>query len=197
MVFEKTIFIDRELLDKYSDMLNIEPADESECLGEDETISYTADFGNGMEIDVKICGVQYKEGESNTAWTEAVLFHNGSQVACTDVCDEFAGDWQLDYNGDTYIVHVKENPYTIISWSITGKHGKKQPCTMAACKITKEHFHGFEICLPDGRCLKIGYEDNETACRISLFDPEAAEAEGRQDIAETAEICGNFILLHP
>ena len=50
MVFEKTIFIDRELLKKYSDMLNTEPADEAECLGEDETISYTADFGNGMEI---------------------------------------------------------------------------------------------------------------------------------------------------
>ena len=178
-------------------MLHIEPADESECLSEDETISYTADFKNGMEMDIKICGVQYEEGGSNTAWTEAVLFQKGCQVACTDVCDEFAGDWQLDYNGDTYIVHVKENPYTIISWSITDKHGKKQPCTMAACKIMKEHFHGFEICLPDGRCLKIGYEDNETACRISLFDPEAAEAEGRQDIAETAEICGNFILLHP
>ena len=36
MVFEKTIFIDRELLKKYSDMLNTEPADEAECLGEEK-----------------------------------------------------------------------------------------------------------------------------------------------------------------
>ena len=61
MVFEKTIFIDRELLKKYSDMLNTEPADEAECLGEDETISYTDDSGEQQEVSFN---VKYDEATS-------------------------------------------------------------------------------------------------------------------------------------
>ena len=54
--------------------LTVEPGSESECFSEDETLIKTASFDNGMEMDIKLCGVQYHEGESNTAWTEAVLF---------------------------------------------------------------------------------------------------------------------------
>lgn len=196
MRYEETIYVEKEILDGYKALLNGVMDPGSKPLGENESLTYAAVFENGMEMQINIRDIAYGSNECDP-WTEAVLFDAGTEVASTGVCEDLEGDWRLDYDGDTYIVHVRENPCITINWSITGKHGKKQSCTMAACKIMKEHFHGFEICLPDGRCLKIGYEDNETACRISLFDPEAAEAEGRQDIAETAEICGNFILLHP
>lgn len=79
-----------------------------EYLSEDNTISFTADFGEGMEMDIKVCGVQYQEEEDNSAWTEAVLFKNGSEVSHTDVCDEILGEWICeDHDGNQYVVNVK------------------------------------------------------------------------------------------
>ena len=74
--------------------------------GEDLTIVKTAVFDNGYEMDIKCCGVQYEEGEVNTAWTEAVLFHNGSEVCCSDPCDEFVGEWELSDGDNVYVVNV-------------------------------------------------------------------------------------------
>ena len=104
---EKTIYVSQTLLNMVNKYLTIEPTCREECLGEDNTISVTADFGNGMEMDIKCCGVQYREGESNTAWTEAVLFENGSEVCCTDPADDFEGEWELECDGDQYIVYVE------------------------------------------------------------------------------------------
>lgn len=91
-IYEQTIFLSRQTLNDYRRLLTIEPKEDSECMGEDKTISHTAVFENGMEADVKLCGVQYKEGESNLPWAEAVLFHNGSEIAHTDASDEIEGD---------------------------------------------------------------------------------------------------------
>ena len=107
MTYEKTLALDSSYLDEIKKYLTIEPTSASDCLGEDETISETVAFDNGFEMDVKCCGVQFKDGESNLAWTEAVLFCNGSEVCCTEPCDVFESDWKLDDDdGNTYIVHV-------------------------------------------------------------------------------------------
>ena len=104
---ERTVYVKKSFIDMIERYLHKEPKDSSACLGEDETISVTTKFDNGVEMDIKCCGVQYKEGESNTAWSEAVLFKNGSQVACTEPSDTFDGDWELECaDGDTYIAHV-------------------------------------------------------------------------------------------
>lgn len=91
------------------------PADASpdECLGEDTTICYTAKFKDGKQMDIKCCGVQYREGEDNSAWCEAVLFdENGAQLACADPCDSFFGLWELSYGDTTYecMVSVSAGP---------------------------------------------------------------------------------------
>lgn len=100
------ISVSKSTADMINELLTVEPKCESECYGEDETLSYTAKFGYGIEMDVKVCGVQYEEGGSNTAWTEAVLFDHGSEVAHTDVCDTFTGEWELEYDGKKYITEV-------------------------------------------------------------------------------------------
>ena len=87
-------------------LLQSEPASESECFGEDETIVFTARFDDEYEADIKVCGVQYEEGGCNTAWTEAVLFKNGSEVCCTEPEDTFFGTWEMEHNGQTFVVHV-------------------------------------------------------------------------------------------
>lgn len=105
--YEAVIGVPKAEVERIMKYLNEEPQDESECLNEDRTITYTATFGNGYQMDVKVCGVQYEPGGCNTAWSEAVLFTpDGHELACTDVCDDFLGDWELTYNGIMYRAKV-------------------------------------------------------------------------------------------
>ena len=97
----KTIYVDVEKAAKIYRMLHAQPVDRAHCMGEDETYSMTAVFDDGCEVDVKICGVQYEEGGDNTPWTEAVLFKNRCEVACTEPSDEYFGEWRLETDGET------------------------------------------------------------------------------------------------
>lgn len=108
MIFEKTITVPAstaELIDRY---ISVNPTSEDDCLSIDETIRYTADFGNGVEVDVKCCGVDYDDGPDaiNAAWTEAVLFENGYEQDNIFGEDEFFCDWEFEHDENEYIVHV-------------------------------------------------------------------------------------------
>lgn len=103
---KKIIFINKRDLNRIKRYLKEEPANESDCLSEDDTIIYTAVFDGGYEMDIKCCGVQYREGESNLAWTEAVLFKDGSEICYTEPGEEFDGDWILDDGNTTFVVTV-------------------------------------------------------------------------------------------
>lgn len=108
MIFEKTIYISKEEADQINKHLTVEPTCADECLGEDIAITHTAKFDNGIEMDIKCCGVQYEEkNESNLAWTEAVLFDSGHQVCYTEVYDGYLGEWICEYNGNEYITYVE------------------------------------------------------------------------------------------
>lgn len=107
MKFERVITINKTEAANINRYLTVEPEGWSDCLGEDETISYSANFPNNVEIDVKCCGVQFEEGESNLAWTEAVLFVDGCEICCTDPMDSFFGEWFFDFDGNTYTVYVE------------------------------------------------------------------------------------------
>lgn len=76
--------------------------EEKDMMGEDDTWSKTAVFDNGIEMDIKLCG-----SRDGVSWTEAVLFRNGSEVCCSEVSDEFFGEWSLEFNNDEYIVLVQ------------------------------------------------------------------------------------------
>lgn len=108
MIFERIIKISKKEAEQINRHLTIEPTCADECLGEDIAIVHTAKFKNGIEMDIKCCGVQYEErNESNLAWTEAVLFKNGYEVCCTEPSDEYLGTWICEYNGNDYIVYVE------------------------------------------------------------------------------------------
>lgn len=109
MRYERTIKISKEEAEQINKHLTIEPTCAEECLGEDIAIIYTAKFDNGFEMDIKCCGVQYEPyNSSNTAWTEAVLFEDGKEVCCSEVSDEYLGEWILeDDNDNEYVVIVE------------------------------------------------------------------------------------------
>ena len=102
----RVIRISKKAAERIEGLLNNEPTSEEDCFGEDEKISYTATFEDGYEMDVEVCGVQYEEGGCNTAWTQAVLFKDGSEVCCSDVSDNFLGEWELKTDDAIYSVNV-------------------------------------------------------------------------------------------
>ena len=97
MIYTETITISAKLANKINQLTTIVNPD----FGEDETITVTANFGNGYEMDIKCCGA-----DDETAWTEAVLFYHGSEVCCSEPSDEFLGEWELKTGSDKYIVNV-------------------------------------------------------------------------------------------
>lgn len=107
MRIEKKITLLPEEVKYIASLLSAGPASQEECFGEDETIMHTAIFGNGMEMDIKLCGVQYEDGGFNKPWTEAMLFKNGTQVACTEPDETYLGEWCLKYDGNEYVTCVE------------------------------------------------------------------------------------------
>ena len=100
------IWLPEKTIKWIKDVMTNKPEDESSCFGEDETYSVTARFDDGIEMDIKLCGVQFQEDEDNLPWTEAVLFKNGTEVMCSEPEDEFFGEWMLTYGQDCYIVNI-------------------------------------------------------------------------------------------
>ena len=84
--------------------LTFHPQSEDECFT--DTLSFTADFGNGIEMDDKLCGVDYESGGDNRPWTEAVLFKNGSEIGHTDPDDKFFTIWEIEDDDIRYRVIV-------------------------------------------------------------------------------------------
>lgn len=106
MKYKARLLIPQSELEVINKYLNAET--EEEFQGEDSTIINSAFFPNGMVMDIKCCGCQ-----DESSWTEAVLFmptKNGGlcEVGCTDVEETYLGDWELDFNGDTYVVVVED-----------------------------------------------------------------------------------------
>lgn len=165
MRFAETIYIPAsraELIDGY---LNREPENEDECLGEDSPITETIRFSNGMQMDVKCCGVQYRDGESNTAWCEAVLFDPfGFEVGHSEVEEEFLGDWELeDGAGNTYVGTVEVGKNTILNYRYiaTGNYKVHNSATLRG-EMTEEQFQ--EIC----ECLDVDTDQSFIPQQVGL-----------------------------
>ena len=99
-----TITIPHDIADKITDLLAEQPNSEDDCIT--ETITYTAKIDNTYEVDIKLCGVDYIDGDDNRPYTEAVLFKNNVQVCYTEPCDEFFGEWELEADDTIFIVNA-------------------------------------------------------------------------------------------
>ena len=108
MEYVKRLYITKEQSEEYKRLLTIEPKNHDECMGEDLTITNTIKFDDGTEMDIKICGVQYRpDHESNLPWTEAVLFRDGCELGYTEPSDEYEGMWFIENGDNTYTVYVE------------------------------------------------------------------------------------------
>lgn len=103
----KEVFVPVEEAKKIERWLDVEDLVAEEWLSENETITYTADFGDGFQMDVKVCDLG---PDHEYAWTEAVLFKDGCECCCTEPADSLLGDWELEYKGIQYVAKVMYKP---------------------------------------------------------------------------------------
>lgn len=62
------------------------------------------DDGNYMVIQV----IGSTQPDVEPAWGQGVLFDaNGNELACTDACETFLGDYQINFDSVDYVVEVK------------------------------------------------------------------------------------------
>ena len=98
-VFERTVSIRPSEAEKINSYLSGE-----NMQSEDNTISVTVEYDDGMQMDIKCCGGG--DDASDASWTEAVLFApsclGGGQVACTDADDTFVQTWEIEYENRIY-----------------------------------------------------------------------------------------------
>jgi len=103
----QTIYIPREELDEMNRILEMsQPLDDA---GETEVIAtYTADFGDGVEADIKVCN-------GDGPFVDPVLFRDGQEICVIEVADELDGEYifEVDILPDEkvkYTVLVKPSP---------------------------------------------------------------------------------------
>jgi hypothetical protein len=65
--------------------------------------SWTAVFGDGIEMDIRVADAPDEEGGP---WSEAALFWNGHELNFTKVSKTISGEWKLQDGDTTYIVQL-------------------------------------------------------------------------------------------
>lgn len=100
----QTITLSKKEMDRINHLLSLTGSEIYQKYGHkrDETITHTAKFPDGIEIDIKlvIC-------EDDTPYTEGVLFQNGREQAGTEPRYAYDGEWTFHCNGMKYTVIVK------------------------------------------------------------------------------------------
>ena len=105
MIKKCELAIPKSIINKYNNLMSVETLNyEQNDIPRYETIeSWTVNFGNGYEVDLKVCSSDY----GNPLWCEAVLFKDGCERSCTDVEEVLDGDWYLNADGISFNLHVK------------------------------------------------------------------------------------------
>lgn len=101
-ILEETVYISEPYAERIEKHLRGE-----EAQGDGSSLSKTAKFSDGFEMDIRCCGGK------DDSWTEAILYDNtGKEVVATEPCDGFTGCWELkDEDTNTvYRAHVMTKP---------------------------------------------------------------------------------------
>ncbi len=93
------IYISKDENKKWQKILNRENRSADYPYG-DVIKRFCADFGDGIEADIKVCN-------GDAPYIDSVLFQNGKEVKVLDVSDCLIGDYPFEYKGDIYMVKIK------------------------------------------------------------------------------------------
>lgn len=113
MKHERKIIIPLEEASKLKEILSIEEGRCPEYKDCETIATYTAKFDDGIEADIKLCN-------GDTPYVDAVLFHNGCEVAVLEVSDTLDGEYAFTYNNNKYIVSVEYDKETNVLEELVG-----------------------------------------------------------------------------
>jgi len=86
--------------------------------GENTIAIYTAKFPNGIEADIKVCGV--KEADC-TPFVDAVIFDDGNELCCLEPCfDALDGRYIFQVDDVEYIVAIIPEELEVSKVTIVG-----------------------------------------------------------------------------
>ena len=105
MTKDYDLIIPKITINKYNNLMSVKTLDyEQNNIPRYGIIaSWTVNFGDGYEVDLKLCSSDNGE----PLWCEAVLFKDGCERNCTDVEEVLNGDWELNADGILFNLHVK------------------------------------------------------------------------------------------
>lgn len=102
---KKVLYLSQEKLAKYEALMSGEVDYDRNGVKSYETVdSWTVDFGDGLEMDIKVCAGDAHQNDP--LWTQGVLFENGAECGCTEVYDQLVGDFVCMRDDELYIVTV-------------------------------------------------------------------------------------------
>lgn len=108
MTYEKTIFIEKEVLEKINTYMR-EGKNKEKYLGESGIFSTDVYFENGYKMEIKCGGAASLFGVCDYVWAAAVLYRNNGEAACSLESGCFEDYWgELKDGENKYIVHVLE-----------------------------------------------------------------------------------------
>ena len=110
-IIKKTIEIPMDEISKWERLMNLDSGMidlEAEGISVRDPILavWTADFGNGIEVDVKVC-LSVGFDELPAIWCVANLVEDGVESYSTELQYELTGTWNMPkINGKRYVVEI-------------------------------------------------------------------------------------------
>ena len=110
-IIKKTIEIPMDEIRKWERLMNLDPGmidleAEGIFVREPLLAVWTADFGNGIEVDVKVC-LSVGFDELPAIWSEANFVEGGVESYSTEPEYKLSGPWYLPkIHGKQYVVEV-------------------------------------------------------------------------------------------
>lgn len=152
----KHLVIPKEEASRINKLLKTSSKRKNECFT--ETITHTADFGDGFEMHIRLCGVRFDKDRDNLPRAEALLcYHGCTIVQHTGPFEYYFGEWELYYEGTIYRVIVEE-----------GKTEESVPMKtyLVACDLGCPKIQTYIIKVPDSY---IPSSDNMALIRESII----------------------------
>jgi len=106
MKYRRIGFMDKYALENYEEMFSYDKEQmNTKGIHRLQNLkTFTLTFDKGFQMDIKI------NSSEDDIWSEAVLFDGeGHQLAFTEPSDTIKGEWEIEYNGDTYTGEIR--PY--------------------------------------------------------------------------------------
>lgn len=111
----------------------------------DTIAAFSADFGDGIEAEIKVCN-----GEP--PFVDAVLYHDGNEVAQAGPSDALEELFSFTYGGEQYMAVVAGSDQygaTQIGLALDDDF----PCTGCPDELLSDGKPGNQRCVNDGRCI--------------------------------------------